>query len=60
MSTSIAPVENLSAAQLDTLCINTIRALSIDAVPSRPTPGTRNAHGTRAARLYDMESSPQI
>ena len=32
MSTAIAPVENLSAAQLDQLCINTIRTLSIDAV----------------------------
>ena len=42
MSTSIAPVENLSAAQLDTLCINTIRALSIDAVQQANSghPGT--------------------
>src|SRR4026209_912235 len=32
MSTAIAPVENLSAPQLDTLCINTIRTLAIDAV----------------------------
>ena len=42
MSTSIAPVENLSAAQLDTLCINTIRTLSIDAVQQANSghPGT--------------------
>src|SRR5512138_663690 len=32
MSTAIAPVENLSTAELDQLCINTIRTLSIDAV----------------------------
>ena len=42
MSTAIAPVENLSAAQLDQLCINTIRTLSIDAVQQANSghPGT--------------------
>ena len=42
MSTSIAPVENLSAAELDKLCINTIRTLSIDAVQQAKSghPGT--------------------
>src|SRR5262249_14097870 len=32
MSTAIAPVEKLSATELDQLCINTIRTFSIDAV----------------------------
>jgi len=42
MSTAIAPVENLSAAELDQLCINTIRTLSIDAVQQANSghPGT--------------------
>ena len=42
MSTVTAPVENLSAAQLDQLCINTIRTLSIDAVQQANSghPGT--------------------
>ena len=42
MSTAIASVENLSAAQLDQLCINTIRTLSIDAVQQANSghPGT--------------------
>lgn len=42
MSTLIAPVENLNAAQLDQLCINTIRTLSIDAVQQANSghPGT--------------------
>jgi transketolase len=42
MSTAIAPIENLSAAQLDQLCINTIRTLSIDAVQQAKSghPGT--------------------
>jgi transketolase len=42
MSTTIAPVENLSAAELDQLCINTIRTLSIDAVQQANSghPGT--------------------
>ena len=42
MSTAIAPVEKLSAAQLDQLCINTIRTLSIDAVQQANSghPGT--------------------
>src|SRR6202050_3514276 len=45
MSTAIAPVENLSAAQLDQLCINTIRTLSIDAVQQAKSghPGTAMA-----------------
>jgi transketolase len=42
MSTAIAPVDTLSAAQLDQLCINTIRTLSIDAVQQANSghPGT--------------------
>jgi transketolase N-terminal domain/subunit len=42
MSTAIAPVEKLSAAELDQLCINTIRTLSIDAVQQANSghPGT--------------------
>ncbi|HUK47518.1 MAG TPA: transketolase [Terriglobales bacterium] len=42
MSTAIAPTETLTAAQLDTLCINTIRTLSIDAVQQANSghPGT--------------------
>jgi len=42
MSTAIAPVDTLSATQLDQLCINTIRTLSIDAVQQANSghPGT--------------------
>jgi transketolase len=42
MSTAIASQETLTAAQLDTLCINTIRTLSIDAVQQANSghPGT--------------------
>ena len=42
MSTITAPVENLSAAELDQLCVNTIRTLSIDAVQQAKSghPGT--------------------
>jgi transketolase len=42
MSTAIAPVGKLSAAQLDQLCVNTIRTLSIDAVQQANSghPGT--------------------
>jgi transketolase len=42
MSTATVPVENLSAAELDQLCVNTIRTLSIDAVQQAKSghPGT--------------------
>jgi len=42
MSTITAPIENLSAAELDQLCVNTIRTLSIDAVQQAKSghPGT--------------------
>jgi transketolase len=42
MTTAIAPVEKLSATELDQLCINTIRTLSIDAVQQANSghPGT--------------------
>ena len=42
MSTASAPVETLTEAQLDQLCINTIRTLSIDAVQQAKSghPGT--------------------
>src|SRR3984885_8168985 len=42
MSTEVATVETLAAAQLDQLCINTIRTLSIDAVQQAKSghPGT--------------------
>jgi len=42
MSYATAPVENLSAAELDQLCINSIRTLSIDAVQQAKSghPGT--------------------
>src|SRR6201989_1013115 len=42
MSTVTAPVDNLTAAQLDQLCINTIRTLSMDAVQQANSghPGT--------------------
>src|SRR5579859_4897254 len=42
MSTATAPVENRSAAELDQLCVNSIRTLSIDAVQQAKSghPGT--------------------
>jgi transketolase len=42
MSTATAPIENPSAVQLDGLCVNTIRTLSIDAVQQAGSghPGT--------------------
>ncbi len=42
MSTATAPIENLSAVELDGLCVNTIRTLSIDAVQQAGSghPGT--------------------
>jgi transketolase len=42
MSATVAPVETLTAAQLDQLCVNTIRTLSIDAVQQAKSghPGT--------------------
>src|SRR6187549_1937677 len=42
MSTAIAPTDTLTATQLDQLCINTIRTLSIDAVQQANSghPGT--------------------
>src|SRR5215468_8948376 len=42
MSTAVSAVEALTAAQLDQLCINTIRTLSIDAVQQAQSghPGT--------------------
>ena len=42
MSFATAPLENLSAAELDQLCVNTIRTLSIDAVQQAKSghPGT--------------------
>ena len=42
MSTALAAVETLTAAQLDQLCVNTIRTLSIDAVQQAKSghPGT--------------------
>ena len=42
MSTAVADVQTLSATQLDELCINTIRTLSIDAVQQAKSghPGT--------------------
>src|ERR1051325_8706188 len=42
MSTAIAPIETLSTTELDQLCINTIRTLSMDAVQQANSghPGT--------------------
>ncbi|MGA2888480.1 MAG: transketolase [Terracidiphilus sp.] len=42
MSTATTPIENLSAVELDGLCVNTIRTLSIDAVQQAGSghPGT--------------------
>ena len=42
MSTALAAVDTLTAAQLDQLCVNTIRTLSIDAVQQAKSghPGT--------------------
>src|SRR5215468_8057839 len=42
MSTATTPIESLSAAELDQLCVNTIRTLSIDAVQQANSghPGT--------------------
>src|SRR6201993_1438604 len=42
MTTTIAPVDTLTSAQLDELCVNTIRTLSIDAVQQAKSghPGT--------------------
>ena len=63
MSTAIAPVENLSAAQLDQLCINTIRTLSIDAVQQANSghPGTPMALAPLAYTIWNrvLKFDPQ-
>src|ERR1700760_4042092 len=63
MSTVTAPVENLSAAQLDQLCINTIRTLSIDAVQQANSghPGTPMALAPLVYTIWNrtMRFDPQ-
>ena len=63
MSTAIAPVEDLSAAQLDQLCIqhdsHALHLTPCEALEAKLR-APRNANGAGAARLYDMESCPQI
>src|SRR5215471_18926131 len=63
MSTVIAPVENLSAAELDQLCINTIRTLSIDAVQAAKFghPGTPMALAPLVYTIWNrmMNFDPQ-
>src|SRR5215469_5216149 len=63
MSTAIAPVENLSAAELDQLCINTIRTLSIDAVQQANSghPGTPMALAPLAYTIWNraLKFDPQ-
>src|SRR6201987_33144 len=63
MSTAIAPVETLSAAELDQLCINTIRTLSIDAVQQANSghPGTPMALAPLVYTIWNraMNFDPQ-
>jgi transketolase len=63
MSTTIAPVDTLTAAQLDQLAINTIRTLSIDAVQQAKSghPGTPMALAPLVYTIWNrmMRFDPQ-
>ena len=58
MSTAIAPIE-LSTTELDQLCINTIRTLSIDAV-QQAIPGIQEHPWRGAAGLHHLEPRAQV
>jgi transketolase len=63
MSTTLAAVDNLTAAQLDQLCVNTIRTLSIDAVQQAKSghPGTPMALAPLVYTIWNrvMRFDPQ-
>ena len=63
MSTVISPVETLTSAQLDQLCVNTIRTLSIDAVQQAKSghPGTPMALAPLVYTIWNriMRFDPQ-
>jgi transketolase len=63
MSTTLAAVDTLTAAQLDQLCVNTIRTLSIDAVQQAKSghPGTPMALGPLVYTIWNrvMRFDPQ-
>jgi transketolase len=63
MTTTIAPVDTLKSAQLDQLCINTIRTLSIDAVQQAKSghPGTPMALAPLVYTIWNrvMRFDPQ-
>ena len=63
MTTTIAPVDNLTAAELDQLSINTIRTLSIDAVQQAKSghPGTPMALAPLVYTIWNrvMRFDPQ-
>jgi transketolase len=63
MSTAIAPVETLTSTQLDQLCVNTIRTLSIDAVQQAKSghPGTPMALAPLVYTIWNrvMRFDPQ-
>jgi len=55
MSSARAFIENLNPAQLDQLCVNTIRTLSMDAV-QQANSGHPGAPMALAPLVYDLES----
>jgi transketolase len=63
MTTTIAPVDTLKSAQLDQLCVNTIRTLSIDAVQQAKSghPGTPMALAPLVYTIWNrvMRFDPQ-
>jgi len=63
MNTTIAPIDPLTTAQLDQLCVNTIRTLSIDAVQQAKSghPGTPMALAPLVYTLWNrvMRFDPQ-
>ena len=63
MSTNVATVETLTASQLDQLCVNTIRTLSIDAVQQAKSghPGTPMALAPLVYTIWNrvMRFDPQ-
>ena len=63
MTTTIAPVDTLTSAQLDQLCVNTIRTLSIDAVQQAKSghPGTPMALAPLVYTIWNrvMRFDPQ-
>jgi transketolase len=63
MTTTIAPVDTLTSAQLDQLCVNTIRTLSIDAVQQAKSghPGTPMALAPLVYAIWNrvMRFDPQ-